>query len=62
MQERIRKRLRDCLAQAVETGDTAGVSLLVRKDQEDVFFTAQGYANLETENLCAGITFSGSTP
>lgn len=48
MQERIRKRLRDCLAQAVETGDTAGVSLLVRKDQEDVFFTAQGYANLET--------------
>lgn len=48
MEERTRQRLLECLSRAVETGDTAGVSLLVRKDQEDVFYATQGYANLET--------------
>lgn len=48
MEERTRQRLWECLSRAVETGDTAGVSLLVRKDQEEVFYAAQGYANLET--------------
>lgn len=47
MKETTKKRLQQMLAQEVAEGNTAGVSLLFRKNGEDVFFDAQGWADLE---------------
>lgn len=47
MQERTEHLLRALLTKEVERGNTAGVSLLVRRDGKEEFFDVQGYANLE---------------
>ena len=40
-------RLREMLDEAIAQGVTAGVSLGIWQDGEELFFTAQGYADQE---------------
>lgn len=42
-------RLREMLDEAIAQGVTAGVSLGIWQDGEELFFTAQGYADQEAK-------------
>lgn len=44
----IEKRVQACLAQAVANHECAGISVLVRKNGQDVFFTSAGHADAAT--------------
>ncbi|MCI5699258.1 MAG: beta-lactamase family protein [Lachnospiraceae bacterium] len=47
MTEMIKKRLCELIDEAISDGTTAGMSMLVRKDNEEFFYTNRGYKNRE---------------
>ena len=49
MNDDLKKKLCGLMEQAVQNQQTAGVSLLVRKDGEELFFDARGYADMEKQ-------------
>ena len=46
MNDDLEKKICGLMKQAVQNQQTAGVSLLVRKDGEELFFGACGYADI----------------
>ena len=46
----IKKRLCELIDEAISDGTTAGMSMLVRKDNEEFFYTNRGYKNREEKN------------
>ncbi len=51
MRDRTKERVREILKAAVADGTTAGAGILVRKDGEEVFFDAVGYADVEKKKI-----------
>lgn len=49
MNDDLKKKLCGLMEEAVQNQQTAGVSLLVRKDGEELFFDARGYADMEKQ-------------
>ena len=49
MNDDLEKKICGLMKQAVQNQQTAGVSLLVRKDGEELFFGACGYADIEKQ-------------
>ena len=49
MNDDLKKKLCGLMEEAVQNQQTAGVSLLVRKDSEELFFGARGYADMEKQ-------------
>lgn len=47
MKKITQERIRQIVADAIADGTTAGVSILVRKNGEELFYDEQGYANIE---------------
>lgn len=45
----VQNRVANCLAAAVQNNEAAGLSVLVRKDRQEIFYTEAGYANKETQ-------------
>lgn len=50
MKETVKHTLQNIIDSAIQDGTTAGMSLLVRKGNEEVFFTARGYKNIEKKS------------
>lgn len=51
MNDDLEKKICGLMKQAVQNQQTAGVSLLVRKDGEELFFGACGYADIEKQEV-----------
>lgn len=49
MNDDLKKKIYSLMEQAVQDQQAAGVSLLVRKDGEELFFSACGYADIEKQ-------------
>ena len=49
MNEKVKQTLRDLMESAVADGTTAGLNLLIRKENEEIFYTQCGYKNREKE-------------
>lgn len=47
MNETVKNTIRTLIDSAVQDGTTAGMSVLVRKNNEEIFYTARGYKNIE---------------
>lgn len=47
MNEKVKQILRDLMESAVADGTTAGLNLLIRKENEEIFYTQCGYKNRE---------------
>ena len=47
MNEKTKERCRKLIEEAVSDGITAGVTMLVRRRKEEVFYTEYGFQNLE---------------
>lgn len=47
MEEKKKERIRSLIDEAIEDGTTAGMSMLVRKDDEELFYINRGYKNRE---------------
>lgn len=50
MKETIKARLCELIDEAIADGTTAGMSMLVRRENEEVFYTNRGYQNLERKS------------
>ena len=49
MKHALQKKIQAMLDEAVATGETAGYSLLIRKDDEELIYAAAGYADIEAK-------------
>lgn len=47
MKETVKTRIREIIKTSIDTGDNAGINILVRKNGEELFYEEQGYANRE---------------
>lgn len=50
MEEKKKERIQRLIDEAIEDGTTAGMSMLVRKDDEDIFYINRGYKNREEKS------------
>lgn len=47
MKEKTKERMEELIDEAVKDGITAGMSMLVRRNDEEIFYTNRGYKNIE---------------
>ena len=47
MKEETKEKLQTLISQAIDENITAGMNMLVRKDNEEIFYTEHGFRNLE---------------
>ena len=47
MKEETKEKLQTLISQAIDQNITAGMNMLVRKDNEEIFYTEHGFRNLE---------------
>lgn len=62
MKDKTKQRISELISQGISNGTAAGISILVRKDDKEVYFDAQGYADRGKIELSAEILFSNCIP